>query len=245
MDQELFQNVKIFLEKEKGCSNVESEVPIKEKSSHQFKMRGTGTIPNPTDLGHIDIVGGRFYKDNSYTGIELHCIEYKSPNDDLIKGVGQILWYKFAISKVNTWVEQLFLYLMIHEEKSSEELKEFCKAFGIGLLQINMAKIITEIVTPENQHSFLGRQARDKTKLRCPQCIKFFAPEQLNCPDCGSPLEAEIPFLRHLFADKFGTSSRNQIYKGVPDRMPEEVEETPMLKKVFGNWSKVKESWRG
>ena len=32
IDQELFQNVKIFLEKEKGCSNIEDEVPIKEKT---------------------------------------------------------------------------------------------------------------------------------------------------------------------------------------------------------------------
>jgi hypothetical protein len=96
MDQELFQNVKVFLEKEEGCSNVESEVPIKEKSYHQYKIKGVGTIPTPTDFGHIDIVGGKFYKKNledpRYTGIELHCIEYKSPNDNVIKGIGQIFW---------------------------------------------------------------------------------------------------------------------------------------------------------
>jgi len=245
MNQELFQNVKVFLEKEKRCSNVEAEVPIKEKSYHQFKIKGIGTIPNPTDFGHIDIVGGKFYKENSYTRIELHCIEYKSPNDDLIKGIGQIFWYKFAMSKLNTWADRLFLYLMVHEDKISDDFKKFCKAFGIGLLQENPAKIVTEVVMPENQNGFLRRQARDKTELECPKCIgKRLTPKELSCPECGTSLEAKAPWFSDLFADEFGTSSTNRIYQGVPDRMPDEVESTPMLKKVFGNWSKVQEAWK-
>jgi acetone carboxylase gamma subunit len=248
MEQELFQNVKTFLEKEKECSNVESEVPIKERSSQQFKIRGIETIPIPIDFGHIDVVGGKFYKkdpeDLRYIGIELHCIEYKSPNDDIIKGIGQIFWYKFAMSKLTIWTERLFLYLMVHEDKVSEELKEFCKTFGIGLLRVNSAKIITEIVTPENQHGFVSRQARDKTEIECQQCNKSFVPKDLICPDCGTSLEAKAPWFWHLFADEFGASSTNRKYQGVPDSMPKEVEETPMLKKVFGNWSKVKEAWR-
>jgi len=247
MDQELFQSVKTFLEKEKGCSNVESEVPIKERSYHQIKIRGVETIPTPIDFGHIDIVGGKFYKKNPedlrYIGIELHCTEYKSPNDDIIKGVGQIFWYKFAMSKLDTWAERLFLYLMAHEDKISEALKEFCMTFGIGLLQVNTAKIITEIVTPENQHGFLSRQARGETKVKCQQCRKSFTPTELACPNCGTSLEAEAPWFWHLFAGKFGASSTNRKYQGVPGYMPEEVNETPMLKKVFRNWSKVKEDW--
>jgi len=248
MDQELFQNVKIFLEKEKGCSNVESEVPIKEKTYNQFKIRGIGTVPSPKDFGHIDIVGGKFYKkdpeDPRYIGIELHCIEYKSPNDDIIKGIGQIFWYKFAMSKLNIWAERLFFYLMVHEDKVSEELKEFCKIFGIGLLQVNRLKIVTEIVTPENQHGFLSRKARDKTELKCEQCKKVFTPKDLICPNCRVPLEAKAPWFWYLFADEFGVSSTNRKYQGVPDYMPEEVKNTPLLKKVFANWSKVKEDWK-
>lgn len=239
--------MKIFLEKEKGCSNVESEVPIKEKSSQRFKIRGIGTVPAPIDFGHIDIVGGKFYKkdpeDIRYIGVELHCIEYKSPNDDVIKGIGQIFWYKFAMSKLDTWCERLFLYLMTHEEKVSEELKEFSKVFGIGLLQVNAAKIVTEIVTPENQHGFLSKQAQDKAEVECQQCKKSFTPKDLICPNCGTSLQAKVPWFWDLFADRFGASSTNPKYQGVPHSVPREVEETPMLKKIFGNWSKVKEAW--
>ncbi|RLE09550.1 hypothetical protein DRJ00_03895 [Candidatus Aerophobetes bacterium] len=244
MDQELFQNVKIFLEKEKGCSNVEDEVPIKEKTYNQFKIRGVGAIPQPKDFGHIDIVGGKFYKSDGYTCIELHCIEYKSPNDDIIKGIGQIFWYKFAMSKLNTWAERLFLYLMAHEGKFSDDLIEFCKSFGIGLLQVNPSKIITEIVTPDNQHRFLSRQAKERVKLECQQCRKTFTPKELNCPNCSLPLEAETPWFWSLFADTFESSSTNRIYRGVPDYIPEEVEKTPMLKKVFRNWDKVRIAWK-
>ncbi len=249
MDQELFQNVKTFLEKEKGCSNVESEVPIKEKSQDQFEglkvVRGIRTAPK--DFGHIDIVGGKFYRkmpeDPRYIGIQLHCIEYKSPNDDIIKGIGQIFWYKFAMSKLYIWVEQLFLYLMIHEDNFSEDLKEFCECFGIGLLQANAAKIITEVVTPENQHGLLARLVQDNAKVKCPPCQKTFAPQELNCPNCGKALETSFIGYVWEFADTFGSSSTNPRYKGVPHAMPEEVEITPMLKKVFGNWSKVKATW--
>lgn len=247
MDQELFQNVKIFLEKEKGCSNVESEVPIKEKPSQQFKIRGIGTVPVPIDFGHIDIVGGKFYKKDPenprYIGIELHCIEHKSPNDDIIKGIGQVFWYKFSMSKLNTWAERIFLYLMIHEDKVSEELREFCNVFGIGLLQVNVAKIVTEVVIPKNQHGFLSRQAQEKTEIECQQCWKSFTPKELSCPHCGTSLNAKAPWPWDLFADGFGASSTNQKYQGVPNYMPKEVKETPILKKVFANWSKVKEVW--
>ena len=199
----------------------------------------------PTPINDIDIVGGKFYKEDTYTRIELHCIEYKSTNDDLKRGVGQIFWYKFAMSKLNTWVERLFLYLMVHENKASDELKEFCSAFGIGVFQINPAKIVTEVVTSKNQHGFLSREAQDKTKLKCPKCMgRKFIPKELSCPECGTSLEAEAPWFYDLFADCYGASSTNTKYQGVPDRMPTEAKETPILKKVFGNWSKVKESWK-
>lgn len=204
-------------------------------------------MPTPVDFGHCDIVGGKFYKkseDPRYIGIELYCIEYKSPNDDVIKGIGQIFWYKFAMSKLNIWCERLFLYLMVHEDKVSEELKEFCKVFGIGLLQVNVAKIVTEIVTPENQHGFLSRQAQAEAGVECPQCKKYFTPKDLVCSNCSTSLKAKAFWFWHLFADQFGSSSTNRKYQGVPDHMPPEIEETPMLKKVFGNWSKVEKAWK-
>jgi len=243
MDQELFQNAKTFLEKEKKCSNVEGEVPIKEKTYEHFKIRGVGTFPQSKDFGHLDIVGGKFYKSDGYTCIELHCIEYKSPNDDIVKGIGQIFWYKFAMSKLRIWAERLFLYLMVHEGEFPGDLMEFCKAFGIGLLQINPSKIVTEIVPPENQHGFLGRKAKEEMKVKCQKCRKSFTPEKLNCPDCGVPLEPEAPWFWSLFSDTFESSSTNPKYRGVPHSMPKEVEKTPMLKKVFKNWDKVRMTW--
>jgi len=235
MDQELFQNVKTFLEKEKGCSNVESEVPIKEKTYGKFQ---------PKDFGRLDIVGGKFYKSDGYTCIELHCIEYKTPNDDIVKGIGQIFWYKFAMSKLRIWAERLFLYLMVHEGEFPDDLMEFCKAFGIGLLQVNPSKIVTEIVSPENQHGFLSRKAKEGMKVKCHECRKSFTPEELKCPNCGALLEPETPWFWSLFADTFGSSSTNPRYKGVPDRIPTDVEETPLLKKLFRNWDRVRETWK-
>jgi len=147
------------------------------------------------------------------------------------------------MSTLTTWAERLFLYLMIHEDKVSEELKEFSKTFGIGLLQVNTARIVTEIVIPENQHGFLSRQAQETVYLGCQQCIKSFTPKELTCPNCGTSLESKPFWFWRLFADNFGSSSTNRRYQGVPNRMPEEVEKTPTLKKVFGNWSKVKKAW--
>jgi len=248
MDQELFQSAKTFLRTEKGCSNIESEVPVEEKSYNRLEIKGVGIIPPPICFGHIAVVGGKFYKKNPedlrYIGIELHCIEYISPSDDIVRGVGQISWHRFGMSNLDTWAEQLFFYLMVHEDRISEAIKGFCTNFGLGLLQVNTTKIVTEIVAPDNQHGFLGEQARDKIMVECQQCGKSFAPKELTCPDCDTPLAAKTPRFRHLFADEFRASSTVQKYQGVPDRIPEEVKKTPMLEKVFRNWSNVKKDWR-
>lgn len=241
MDQELFQNVKVFLEKEKGCSNIESEVPIAESPSHQFKIKGLDQ--RLEEFGRMDVVGGKFYKDDGYTRIELHCIEYKSAQDDIIKGIGQLFWYKFGMSELHTWAERLFLYLLIDEDRVSEQIKDFCKAFGFGLLQVNPAKVVTEVVMPKNQHGIIARLAQDETKLRCPKCYKSFSSKELKCPQCETELGIEV-WIREFADSGFVSSSTNRRYQGAPNSMPPEVEETPLLKKVFANWSEVQEAWK-
>jgi hypothetical protein len=67
-------------------------------------------------------------------GVRLHCIEHKSAQDDIIKGIGQLFWYKFLMSGLYLWADRLFLYLLIDEDRVFEELKGFCKSFGFGLL---------------------------------------------------------------------------------------------------------------
>ena len=232
MEQELFENIKIFLEKEKGCSNVESEAPIQGMGLEQKKF------------GRMDVAGGKFYNEEkrTYSCIELHCVEYKSEQDDIIKGIGQLFWYKFGMSEIYLWVERLFLYLLIDEHRVYEEHKTFCKSFGFGLLQVNPTKIITEVVTPENQNSFVARMAQEKEWLICPECHKSLSPKEFRCPQCGIELEANAFW--NLFADRFQSASGNPRYKGVPDHAPSDVQETPLLRKVFANWSKVQEAWK-
>jgi hypothetical protein len=237
VEQELFQNVKVFLEKERKCSNVESEVPIAERAP---QLRIKGLDERPREFGRIDVVGGRFFGGNH---IELHCVEHKSAQDDIIKGIGQLFWYKFSMSQLQTWAERLFLYLLIDEDRVSEELRRFCKSFGFGLLQINRAKIVTEAVTPENQNGLIARAAQDETKLTCPKCYKNFRSEELKCPQCGTGLKTQAPWLWNLFADTFVSSSTNRKYQGAPSSMPPEIQQTPLLKKVFANWSRVQEAW--
>jgi len=247
MDQEIFQSVKVFLEREKGCSNVESEVPISERDEAPdwIKVKGKAV---PKVFCRIDIVGGRLDKGHETehyctSTLELHCVEYKSPNDDLIKGIGQLFWYKFLMSDPNVciWADRLFLYLLMHEEKVTDELRRFCKSFGIGLLQVNPTKIVTEVVTPENQHGLIVREM----KMRCPKCFKDFAPEEVCCPNCGSSLEPK-PFSK--FADTLGGVGVRGTKVGPPGcvipSIPYELEVTPMLRKVFQNWDKVQADWR-
>lgn len=245
MEQELFQNVKAFLEKEKGCSNIESEVTIAENPP-QLQIKGLDQ--ETKKFGRMDIVGGKFYKDeyyreknHAYTCIELHCIEYKSRQDEILKGIGQLFWYKFSMSVLHLWTDRLFLYLMIDEDRVSEKLKEFCSVFGFGLLQVNPAKIVTEVVTPENQCGFVARMAQDKLALRCPKCYKSFLAREFKCPQCGTELKAEAFW--NLFADNFQIATGNAMYKGVPDHMPPRVQEMPLLKKVFANWARVQQAW--
>lgn len=128
----------------------------------------------------------------------------------------------------NIWADRLFLYLLMHEEKVTDELGGFCKTFGIGLLRINPAKIITEIVTPENQHGLIAREM----KLTCPKCFKDFTPGEEYCSNCGSSLE---PGISWRFADTFGGPGAKKTRVGRPGcitpNMPYRV--TPVLRKVF------------
>jgi len=246
MDQEIFQSVKVFLEREKGCSNVESEVPISERDEAPDLVKVAKGRTTPKVFCRIDVVGGRLHKgretkDCCTSVLELHCVEYKSPNDDLIKGIGQLLWYKFLMSAQNIWADRLFLYLLMHEGKVTDELGGFCRYFGIGLLQMNSARIVTEVVTPEDQHGLIAREM----KMTCPKCFKNFTPEEVHCLNCGSSL---TPGIFWRFADTFGGPGAKKTRVGRPGcitpNMPYEIRVTPMLRKVFQDWSKVETDWR-
>lgn len=253
MDQELFEHVKKFLMKDKYCTNVEFSVDLKSKSQSGISDRKTNR--SFTDFGKVPIVGGRFYKyfkypdetnATEYIGLELHCIVYKnrkSLDGGFIEGIGDLFWDKFALSKIDTWRDRLFLYLMIHEEKGSQQRHDFCESFGIGLIHIQSQNILTEVVSPLNQNSLLSTKAQDCLSVHCEKCgipSHPLAPKDVICPLCSTPSIKLNIYPLPFAADSFMISSTNQKFKGVPNRMPDEVEQTPMLKKVFRNWTNAR-----
>jgi len=144
MEQSLFEAIRVFLEKRKKCTNVAIEVPL--------------------DGGRADIIGGRFIlsKDKKasegsivwtrgrYVEVELHLIELKKENDDIIKGIGELFWYKFLLKDV--WCDRLFLYLLVDKYRLEEKEIEFIKSCGFGILEmekVNGNIIIDELVTPK------------------------------------------------------------------------------------------------
>ncbi|MCD6473244.1 hypothetical protein J7K55_09135 [Candidatus Aerophobetes bacterium] len=240
MEQILFSNLKTFLETEKQCSNVEPEVPISEASS---------VVYHTEKVASLDVVGGHLYP-NKYTTLELHCVEYKSPDDDIVKGIGQLFWYKFLMSTLNIWIDHLFLYLFLHEKSVSNKYLDFLKGHGFGLLQASQNQnLVTEIVIPEDQNGFVYRLAREKIKIRCSDILhcpkgREIKLEELKCPVCGSSIEIKGPTLPRNFADFTRGSTSNPDYQGAPDSMPKAIEESSLLRKVFRNWKLVKKKWK-
>ncbi|MFA4836807.1 MAG: hypothetical protein WC749_12150 [Dehalococcoidia bacterium] len=258
MNQELFEHIKTFLEKEKHCTNVEYRVPLESKSQSQFSI-GTKKIGIPsTKFSQVPIVGGRFYKyhkypneinPTEYIGLELHCIVNKSKQTSdggFIEGIGELFWDKFIMSKIQTWCDRLFLYIMLDEEKGSLERKEFCIAFGFGLIHVQPYNILTEVVCPLNQQGLLSTQAEKSIRIGCEKCRILptsLTPKDIICPHCSTPSITLTVDPLPLASDTFLQSSTNQKFKGVPNRMPDEGESTPMIKKVFRNWASVKVGW--
>lgn len=234
MDQHLLANVRAFLQREKRCSNVEVEVPIPSRNRADVTY------------GRWDIVGGRLYdKGDRYIGLELHCIEHKSSADDVVRGIGQLFWYKFGMSQANIWVDDLFIYLLVDAGAVSDLLKDFCRAFGLGLLRISdEQKLVTEVVTPKNQHGFIKRLAFESMVARqCPKCQNSVSVRLAVCPSCGeSSIELDPPYFFSM-GDTFRVASRNPVFSGPPHRMPQAIAECPLLSKVFENWERVRGAW--
>ena len=136
------------------------------------------------------------------------------------------------------------MYLLLEKSKITEELRSFCQGFGFGLLKIDAGNLITEALSPSDQQGLLAKAAEKTARLSCSNqsCIKSFSADQFNCPECAAPLTPKV-FLWEIFGDSFKRSSKNRRYQGVPDHMPEEVQKTPFLRKLFQNWPRVKENW--
>jgi len=230
--QLILENLRVFLGKRKQCTNVEPEMPI---ALSRAPIAGWPTsLSDHEKKAQIDFVGGRIYEDEKkYPIIDLHCIEYKSSNDDLIKGIGQLFWYKFLIHESYTWVEHLFMYLMVDEVKTDDGvLKSFLRDFGFGFLELSEeSKIISEILPAEDQNGIVRHTALKNIQIHCSKDynhkVEWEDIKKFQCPYCGDPLDMRswIP----KFADNTMTSSRNTTYQGAPDYMPEAISQNPLL----------------
>ena len=113
----------------------------------------------PLNRGRVDIVGGRLALSaervrsirktkGHYIEVELHLIEIKKGEDDIIKGFGQLLWYHYLMK--HQWCDRLYLYLAVDEGRLSRARQErkFLTKHGFGILEMSKAKIITELETP-------------------------------------------------------------------------------------------------
>ena len=246
--QIILENLRVFLEKRKQCSNVEDEVPVALSSKAPIGGGWPTSLSEDKIEAHIDFVGGRIYEDeNKYPVVDLHCIEYKSLNDDIKKGIGQLFWYKFLIHESYTWVNHLFMYLMVDEEKTDDGvLKSFLRDFGFGFLGLSQeSKIISEILLAEDQSEVVRRTALKDVQIHCSKDynhkVKWEDLKKFQCPYCGAPLNVRswIP----EFADATLTSSRNRAFEGAPDYCPQAINQNPLLAKVFRNWDLVKKNW--
>lgn len=242
VDQKLFENVREFLEKEKNCSNVEVYLPI-EQPEEQILVKLTGKSGKPK-YGQVNIGGGRFFREGEYVWLEVYCINCKKANESLFKKFGELFWQKFWLSKLQTWADYLYLYLLLSEDEISLEVKKFCESFGFGVLKKDKQNVITEVCPPQNQNRLLQRKAEKAVRLECsdPSHLRMFNPDELKCPECGAPLKTNV-WLYDLFADYFQGSTKKQSQK-VPGQMPERVKKNPFLQKLFQNWNKVQEAFR-
>ncbi|MBC7106916.1 MAG: hypothetical protein H5T97_13375, partial [Firmicutes bacterium] len=87
MDQELFESVRCFLEREKRCSNVEVNLPVTDADEPHVR---TGPTPEPKEYSRVDVAGGRFYAEGDYKCLELHCVNYVKNAGDLMKEIGRL-----------------------------------------------------------------------------------------------------------------------------------------------------------
>lgn len=246
-EQVILENIRVFLEKRKQCSNIEPEVSI---ALSEAPIAGWPT--SLTDCGGkaiIDFVGGRIYEDeDKYPRIDLHCIEYKSANDDVIRGIGQLFRYKFLIHESYTWVDHLFVYLMVDERKTTGEiLRNFLRQFGFGLLELSEeSRVVSEILPSEDQSGIVRRTALKDIQIHCSKDyshkVRWEELKNFQCPHCESSLERRAWISK--FADSTQGSSRNTIYQGAPDRIPDAIRQNLLLAKVFRNWDLVKKNWK-
>ena len=243
MDQELFESVRCFLEREKHCSNVEVNLPVTDADEPH---RRSGPASGLKEYSRVDVAGGRFYAEGDYKCLELHCVNYVKNAGDLTKEIGRLFWQKFWMSELGFWADRIFFYLLLREEHVTEELRKFCQGFGLGILKIDAGRIVTEALSPADQHGLLRRMAEQVVRLSCTgtSCFKSFGPGDLACPACGASLEPSV-FLWRVYGDSFQRATKNRRYQGVPDSMPEAVATTPFLRKLFQNWVRVRDSWHG
>ena len=160
MDQKLLENLKVFLKQDKGCSNVATCVPIGNYLHGHVRLL-PGTNP-ASDYGKIDVLGGLFIRGEKRPEIELHGVEDGSGLLNYENFVGRLFWHKFGMSQ-NQYTcilaDRLYLYLMLDREMYQQEIAEFCKAFGFGILEVDDNQNINQLANPENQHEFLKRNS--------------------------------------------------------------------------------------
>lgn len=205
--------VKTFLRETKKCANFASQVRL-------GKYR-------------TDILGGKLNvgnKDQTELGYliesELYLIEIKKSEEEVIKGIGQLLLYRYLLQKTS-WIDQLYVYLAVEETTLTKELKELLHFHGIGLLCIEKAQILLEI-EPKEQTTLLPAILKQKSKLECDHCASEYLLRGMQCQRCEGLLNL------HIYEDLFRKASVS-----ITNQLKTVLSSDPVLKRIFTNQDEI------
>lgn len=227
INQELFQSFKTFFKREKGCSNVETEVPV--------------------DGGQVDVVAGKLLprRPEYLFDVEVHIVEVKGEEGDLKKALGQTLWYLYEIEESEggyprgLWIDRLYAWIAVPEPLYEKSLAERLKRYGIGSLTISEKNIVTE-----------AEPSIDQGKLPIDTFTRFGSWDAEVKYEDGSKEEISDIDMKNIVEevkDKSIEKLSPHISKapgggGQKQRKWDRLENHPFTKKLFRNWEEAQKS---